>query len=353
MAKRKRRKESIPRRIGRFFGGLFLILIETVLLAALALYCVMFFLAKGPSETASELFLMSLQETSALKPLVYLFVTPEEMAQIMQRQEQEAVQSDTSKIHIEQRPEEPTTEEGPVPDAWGLVDEDGDGIIVEKVKGEGYTGYMMVVLDPSRVIVGCKPESFYVRGYTVAEMVEQFDAVAGVNAGGFKDDNGKGDGSTPDSQVVFEGKIYGGYHSKGFAGFDRDHILHVGVFTNEEIKERDIQYGVSFGPVLVVDGEPVVSEASATGLNPRTAIGQRSDGAVLLLVVDGRQAISLGATFWDLAEIFINYGAVNACNLDGGSSSLMWYQGDYINNCASVIGIRPVPTAIVVLKEGA
>ena len=69
-------------------------------------------------------------------------------------------------------------------------------------------------------------------------------------------------------------------------------------------------------------------------------------------MIDGRQVVSLGATLWDLADILLKYGAVNACNLDGGSSSLMWFQGDYINNCASVIGIRPVPTTFLVLKEG-
>ena len=115
----------------------------------------------------------------------------------------------------------------------------------------------------------------------------------------------------------------------------------------------DIQYGVSFGPVLVANGESVLPENTASGLNPRTAIGQRSDGAMLLLVIDGRQVVSLGATLQDLAEIMLKFGAVNACNLDGGSSSLMWFQGDYINNCASVIGIRPVPTTFLVLKEGA
>ena len=96
---------------------------------------------------------------------------------------------------------------------------------------------------------------------------------------------------------------------------------------------------------------PVPGNRTA-GLNPRTAIGQRSDGAILLLVIDGRQVISIGASLWDLVDIFQKYGAVNACNLDGGSSTLMWYQGDYINNCASVIGIRPVPTTFLVLKEG-
>ena len=115
---------------------------------------------------------------------------------------------------------------------------------------------------------------------------------------------------------------------------------------------NNIQYGVCFGPVLIANGEPCDPDKLTSGVNPRTAIGQRSDGAVLLVVIDGRQVISLGATFQDLVEIFLSYGAVNACNLDGGSSTLMWYEGDYINNCASVIGIRPVPTTFLVLREG-
>ena len=73
---------------------------------------------------------------------------------------------------------------------------------------------------------------------------------------------------------------------------------------------------------------------------------------MLLLVIEGRQLTSLGATYQDLADIFQNYGAVNACNLDGGSSSLMWYQGEYVNTSASVVGIRPVPTTFLVLEEG-
>ena len=121
--------------------------------------------------------------------------------------------------------------------------------------------------------------------------------------------------------------------------------------TSADVKAKDIQYGVCFGPVLVANGE--ACDVGTSGVNPRTAIGQRSDGAILMLVIDGRQAISLGATYQDMVDIFLEYGAVNACNLDGGSSSLMWYDGDYINNCASVIGIRPVPTTFLVLKEGA
>ena len=127
--------------------------------------------------------------------------------------------------------------------------------------------------------------------------------------------------------------------------------MHVGKPTAAEIVEKDIQSGVCFGPVLVANGECKIDYFS--GVNPRTGIGQRSDGAILMLVIDGRQVTSLGATYQDMAEIFLSYGAVNACNLDGGSSSMMWYEGEYINTCASVSGIRPIPTAFVVLKKGA
>ena len=357
--KSKKKKKSSP--LAKFFtfiGRLLLILVETALILVIALYGVMFVLAKGPSPTARDLFVMSVRETSAVGWLANLYFTDEQIARIENRQEvEDYIETDTSLIQIPKETEPVTGEEqipqGPVADEWGLIDEDGDGIIVEEVKGEGYSGYMMVVLDPSRVIVGSVPTSYGARGYTVAEMVEKFDAVAGTNAGGFHDPDGTGNGSIPDTMVVFEGKVhYAGLGTrKGFVGIDSNHILHVAnQITEAEIKEKDIQYGVCFGPVLVANGEPC--EINISGVNPRTAIGQRSDGAILMLVIDGRQVISMGATMQDLVDIMMDFGAVNACNLDGGSSTLMWYQGDYVNNCASVIGIRPVPTAILVLKEG-
>ena len=346
------KEKSSGSRFLRGLGKFSAILLETVLLLVIALYGVMFVLAKGPSPTARNLFVRSVRETSAVGFLANLYFSEEEIQEIIAAgQVQEYQETDTSLIVI-QKPEETPT--GPVADEWGLIDEDGDGIIVEPVNGEGYSGYMMVVLDPSRVIVGSMPKSFGYRGYTVAEMVAEFDAVAGTNAGGFEDPDGSGNGSVPDSLVVFEGKIYYAEQGvrNGFVGFDSNHILHVGKLTTEEIRQRDIQYGVCFGPVLITNGEPADDSVLASGINPRTAIGQRSDGAILMLVIDGRQAISLGATYYDLVDVFLKYGAVNACNLDGGSSSLMWYRGDYINNCASVVGIRPVPTTILVLKEG-
>lgn len=336
-------------------GRIGITVLVTLFLIVFALYGVMYTLAKGPSPTARDLFVCSVKETSAMGFLANLFFTDEEIAQIMNNQGDITYDdTDSSLIVIPpSTPVDPEDPQKPTADAWGLVDEDGDGIILDTIRGEGYSGYMMVVLDPSRVIMASKVEDFGVRGYTVEEMVAAFDGVAGINAGGFYDPGGNGDGSIPDTMVVSGGNVY--YASsgirQGFVGFDKNNILHVGAFNANSVKEKEIQSGVCFGPVLVSNGVP--KEQTNSGLNPRTAIGQRSDGAILMLVIEGRSVSSLGATYQDLVDIFLSYGAVNACNLDGGSSSMMWYNGGYVNKCASVIGIRPIPTAFVVLKKEA
>ena len=341
-------KRSHSGKLWRLAGRIACILLETVLLLCIALYGIMYVLAKGPSPTARNLFVLSVRETSAVGFLANLFFTEEEIAQIeAPGGAPEYDDTDTSLIVIP----DPTVNAQPEADAWGLFDDDGDGIIIDQVRGEGYSGFMMVVLDPSRVIMGSRVEDFGTRGYTVAEMAESFNAVAGINAGGFYDPNGQGNGSIPDTMVIYNGDVYYPQYgcSRGFVGLDNNHILHVGYFTAAEAQQKQLRYGVGFGPVLISNGERVSIPAS--GVNPRTGIGQRSDGAILMLVIDGRQVSSIGATYRDMAEIFERYGAVNACNLDGGSSSMMWYQGEYINDCASVVGIRPVPTAFLVLKE--
>ncbi len=347
------KKEGFFKKLGRILVKLLLLLVETVLLAALVLYAGMYILAKGPSPTVRKIFVTSVRETSAVGFLADLYFSPEEIAEIETVKEtREYAPTDTTLFTIDS---DPHSESGkPVPDEWGLIDEDGDGIIVEQIKGTGYSGCMMVVLDPSRVIVASEPDLFGSYGFRVDEFVQRFGAVAGTNAGGFIDPNGEGNGSMPDSTVVFEGNVYfPGRCIDGIAAIDGDHILHVAnEMSAEELIENDIRYAVCYGPVLISNGEPADPESLRYSLNPRTAIGQRADKAMLLLVIDGRQASSMGATFQDEVEIMQRYGAVNAINLDGGSSSVMWYRGKYINKTASVIGIRPVPTSILVLKEG-
>ena len=336
-----------------------LIVAETLLLVVLAAYAALNIVTNGPSMTAREQFTLSMHETSALKFLPNWFLTEEEVAEIAQietrRAELEYAETDTSLVTIN-TPGKTDPSAGPVADKYGLIDDDGDGIILEQVRGEGFYGYMMVVLDPTRVIMGCDPSSFEKIGYTVDQFVKKFDAVAAINAGGFMDAGGRGNGATPDSMVVFKGQIYYAKYGLGvyncFVGFDADSKMHVGKLSREDVEAANIQYGVCFGPALVVNGEPADPNGFDNNQNPRTAIGQRDDGAVLMLVIVGRQATSTGAGFQDLVDIMLSYGAMNACNLDGGSSSLLWYNGGYVNNAAHIVGIREVPTSFVVLKEG-
>ena len=164
------------------------------------------------------------------------------------------------------------------------------------------------------------------------------------------DENGVGDGGSPIGLVISGGVMMNGYPSlvSEVIGFDRDNRLVVGNMSAQEALDRGIRDAVNFGPILVVNGEPAQISGSGGGLNPRTAIGQREDGAVLLLVIDGRQSHSLGASYKDLIEIMLEFGAVNAANLDGGSSSLMVYEDEIITTCASLYGSRKIPTAFLV-----
>lgn len=335
---------------GRVVLRILCVLLVTVLLLCVFLYGVIFMLCRGPSETARNLFVRSVRETSAIGFLANLCLSEEEIAAIESTQIEVVPETDTSLIEMTAR--ESSSAEGPKADAWGYTDDDGDGVIVVPTGGETYSGYMLIVLDPMRVKLGFSPEDVHRRGYTVAEFGEKFGAIAAVNGGGFVDPNGFGDGSEPYNLVVKDGVIYCEANGVGdFAGIDDKGILHVGIRTVEEIREKNIQEGCGYGPVLVANGQAMSDESLMSGLNPRTAIGQRSDGAILLLVVDGRRATSLGASFKDEAEKMLEFGAVNATNLDGGSSSLMWMNGEYLNNKAAVIGVRPIPTTFLVMPQ--
>lgn len=119
-----------------------------------------------------------------------------------------------------------------------------------------------------------------------------------------------------------------------------------------EMGVRDCVHTVhETGPFLILNGEPLTVPDTTVyggGKNPRTAIGQRADGAVLLMVVDGRQAESIGATFKDMTYLMLEYGAVNASCMDGGTSTQMVYEGEVVNKPYSPTGPRRCPTGFLV-----
>ncbi len=317
----------------------------TLFMALLGVAGVVYVILCGPSVSAQELLTRSLKETSAAGFIPDLFLTEERVAEIMGYKDTivEAPKVDTSLVTISATRKQ-TEESGASSGAEDM--EEDSGVKFEQITGATYRGIMMIIDDPSRIFVGV-PDSFGEKGLSLEKLVEKYEAVGGINAGGFYDPEGMGTGGIPDGIVITEGKLAWGEEStmSTVIGFDNEGILHVGYMSGREALNRKIQWACSFGPALIVNGDPI---NSSSGINPRTAIGQRSDGAVLMLVVDGRQVTSLGATLEDLTGIMLEYGAVNAGNLDGGSSSQMIYNDETLNINASVRGTRALPSAFLI-----
>ena len=239
---------------------------------------------------------------------------------------------------------------GPLPNGELPPDEDGDGIIIVDIMKKGFNGTMIIVLDPSRIFVGY-PGFYGGNGMILEELVARYDALGGINGGGFIDEDGGGSGGLPEGLTIVEGKSFFWAGSGASAAFDQNNILHVGGYTIETAAEAGIRDCVSFGPALIIDGVGEYGAWMESGLNPRTGIGQRADGAVLLCVLDGRQSHSIGASYGDLRDVMIDFGAVNADSLDGGSSTVMYYNGQYMNSPSSASGTsRYLPNAFLIRK---
>ena len=329
-------------------GRIFALLGVTLLCVVLCLLGIIWVLEKGPSPTVTGMFTRSVRETSAIRWISNIFLTDEELNQYKSVSTEDlATESvNTSLIHVEKAAERVESGES---ESVKLID-----IAEGTCKGK-----LLIVSDPKQVILGTSDEFVKQPGLQLTDMVAKYNGLAGINAGGFNDENGTGSGGIPQGIVIVNGEVvYGNdltpYH---LVGLDRNGILHVGSMSGRDAVANGIQWAVSFvthdglASSLIINGE-IQSQNLGGGVNPRTALGQRDDGALLLLVLDGRSINTLGATMEDVVNIMLEYGAVNAGNLDGGSSSVMVYDGEIVNHCASVTGPRRIPTGFIVLKEG-
>ena len=345
--KKKKRKggSAFVRFIDRVFG---LILAAVIVLGICGL-ALEWILVKGPSTELRDSFVMTMIWTRRFDFIPNIFLTPKETDKIFQEHWEINNTQETDPSLIKVKTKEETDENtGPKADDYGLVDEDGDGVIIVDVKKKGFVGKMIVVLDPSRVFVG-KPEVYGGYGMTLEDLAKRYDALGGVNGGGFFDPEGGGTGGFPDGLTIVGSEVFNeGTSSRTFCGFDQNDILHVGDISSDYAKELGIRDGVSFGPALIINGIGEYGSHMESGINPRTAVGQRADGAVLLLAIDGRQVHSIGASFGDARDVMLDFGAINACNMDGGSSTVMYYNGEYINSPSSASGTsRALPDAFL------
>ena len=209
-----------------------------------------------------------------------------------------------------------------------------------------YEGIMVVVYDPANVTLGLSTgmekngkNNVYAYGEQLKKISKNYNAILAMNAGGFHDPRFRSNGGIPHGVVVANGQVYKGYkvspnYSEGMIGFTTDNKLvlkkNMGY---EEAKNFNYRDAVDFGPFLIVDGKNRYKKVTKySWATSRTAIGQRADGVVLLLVIDGLQSFSAGASFADEAAIMEKYGAINAANLDGGTSTSLTLNNKYINS---------------------
>lgn len=310
---------------------LFLTLKIVIALFILGIIAIFLFFKTTLFQSYKELWVQTAMSTMNHQYLATWFLSDEEIAEIMQRLEVENNENS---------------------DSSDIVIKNGKGkISIERITGTGYVGYVMIVPDPSKVkLVEGRING---RGSTLEEIVKEYDAVGGVNAGGFMYTGGEELGNVLLDTVIMNKELLNGNKEvqSRLIGLDKNGKLILGRYNYQEAIKEGIESAIEFGPYIIVNGKNQIKNANSGGINPRTAIGQRQDGTIILVVIDGRRpGYSIGTNLLELQNIFERYGAYNAANLDGGYSTCMYYDGREVNAPATDMGTRYLPNAFIIEK---
>ena len=312
-----------------------LTILLTILISIILLFVIFVFLFFKTSlfQKYKELWVVTAMSTMNHQYLARWFLSDEEIEEILKRLEvQNNENSDSNDISINEN-----------------VTETEKGISVEKITGKNYIGFVMTIPDPSKVkLVDGRLSS---RGSKLSEIVKKNNAIGGINAGGFTDENGVGSGNSLCRATIINKKMQYGNKSSRYSliGLTSDSKLVLGKYNYQEAMAQGIESAIEFGPYLIVNGKNQITNANSGGIHPRTAIGQKQDGTMIFVVIDGRQVgYSIGTNLLELQNIFNKYDAYNAANLDGGSSSTMYYNNKLTNKPSTPAGQRYLPNAFIV-----
>ena len=351
-------------KVAEYTGKVLLCVVSFVLVVAMTLLTAIYMISKGKSTVVKEMFVVAMVETGAMDFCAHLFLSDAEVDAIMAKNQIIVADGETDKNLINIAGDGKGEKEPSVIVDGEKLEYNDQGVVLIDIKGKTYVGKVLIVKDPSRVSVAGIPEYGYDKvGKTTEKMAKEHNALAAVNGGGYEEmpgdytkTGGVPLGANESGVVIIDGKLMWGNRDQqyDFIGFNKENILIVDRMTAQQAVDSGIRDAVNWGPVLVKNGEPSVipSESVNPGFHPRTAIGQRADGSVILVVVDGRQAHSMGASYDDMVEIMVKYGAVNAANLDGGMSSYMVYENEVITSPYMLYwnGRRNVATSFIVSR---
>ena len=344
---KKSRRRSTKRTVGQtvwlVIRRILVVILTLILLAVVGVFALCYTIANGPSPTMRNQLVLTAMQTSAAKWVPGLFLPDEEVEQIVAdshvvRQEE---------IHMDEfAPPVKVDEKGEPVDEWANAI---DGMIYETFSGPTFKGYVLLVKDPSRVYVSTASDFKSGQpGIQIFTAADRDGAIAGINGGEFWDDGGGGTGGQPLGLTYSRGKmVYQDWSTRTFIGIDKnDRLVVAESMTRAQADALGIRDAVSFqnGNTLITNEDNKVTlhyNDDNTGKAQRTAIGQRADGTMILLVTDGRTAASLGATHNDIIDVMVNYGAVTAGMLDGGSSTMMYYRDWYTKYDVDVSTLDP------------
>lgn len=220
------------------------------------------------------------------------------------------------------------------------------------VEEDGYKAYIAVIYDSKRVHLVSSSNSGKQK---IDEIAEENNAKIAINASGYT--YGKNYTKIPSGAVIMDGRIASNvgkpYYGGGIVGFNEDGVLMLINDTATAAINAGMVQGMEFGPFLIVNGKMAnIKGDGGWGKAQRTAIAQRKDGIVLLLVSDGRQYNKgiIGMSMKQIATLLLKYGAYNASNLDGGNSAIMYANGKYISTPSTQEGDggRHLPNAWIV-----
>ena len=311
------------------------------------------FLFYGPIQTFKEFWITSAMTTMSHQWLATWLYSDEYIQKVLKNNSIIEVDevSDPNQIHFRKYT---TTIYRNEYEKEILLHDENDLYKVININGPGYQGFLVAVYDPSRISIATTAH-LRVRGESILTVSKRENAIIAMNAGGFYDPDWNSNGALPHGTVISNGKVVSDYEDArmggGFIGFTKDNKLILGNMSKNEALAIGYRDAIEFGPYLIVNGKrSFIKGNGGWGIAPRSAIGQRSDGIVLFLVINGRLASSIGADMVDLTDIMERYGAYNAANLDGGSSSELVINQKIVNTpvAGGENGLRNMPTFWVV-----
>ncbi len=222
-------------------------------------------------------------------------------------------------------------------------------VLLVRVEGSGYRGVLAVAKDASRLSIEA---SAYIggAGQYAGDIADAHNGILGMTANGFTDPDGVGNGGQIIGYAMCAGKEYGEHSLWGYKRLEiRDDDLMYIVDAPTAVGSN-VTDAAEFQPALIVDGKVVVdSSAGYTALNPRACLGQSSRYEYLFLVIEGRLVDSIGTDVMVCADILARHECMQAMNLDGGTSAILYYDGEYVTRCSNTAlpyG-RLLPNAIV------